>query len=133
MAENTKPTTEEIERADLITLAAITTELSLWYVERVKQLGIKHFKRNLKSTGNKFLVELVKTQEDVYDKLLHIEEDVMTYQTDEVQDGILFLKQVGFVGFALANKFNKAYNYNPKKVMDVIDEITKEHDDNVTK
>jgi hypothetical protein len=123
-----KPTQKQIEDADLITLAAITTELSLWYIERVKELGVKHFKRNLKNIGNKFLVELVKTQEDVYDKIYDIEEHVMTYQTNEVQDGIKFLKQVGFVGFALANKFNKAYNYSPKAVMDVIDKIILENE-----
>ena len=123
-----KPTQKQIEDADLITLAAITTELSLWYIERVKELGVKHFKRNLKNTGNKFLVELVKTQEDVYDKIYNIEERVMTYQTDEVQDGIKFLKQVGFVGFALANKFNRAYNYNPEEVMKVIDKIILENE-----
>ena len=123
-----KPTQKQIEDADLITLAAITTGLSLWYIERVKELGVKHFKRNLKNTGNKFLVELVKTQEDVYDKIYNIEERVMTYQTDEVQDGIKFLKQVGFVGFALANKFNRAYNYNPEEVMKVIDKIILENE-----
>jgi hypothetical protein len=52
----------------------------------------------------------------------------MTYQTDEVQDGIKFLKQVGFVGFALANKFNRAYKYNPEEVMKVIDKIILENE-----
>tara|TARA_B110000285_G_C14998047_1_gene549885 strand:+ start:350 stop:760 length:411 start_codon:yes stop_codon:yes gene_type:complete len=123
-----KPTQKQIEEADLITLAAISCELALWYVERLKDLGVKHFKRNLKNTGNKFITELIKTELDVYDKLYDIEEDIITTQTDSVQDGLTYFKQVGFVGFVLTNRFNRAYNANPKKVMDVIDEILLEDD-----
>ena len=54
-------------------------------------------------------------------------------QTDEIQDGIKFLAENGFVGAFLCNKFNKAYNYDPKRVMGIIDKIISEHDNNIIK
>ena len=122
------PTQKQIEEADLITLAAITTQLSLFYAERVKELGKPFFTKQLKHFGNKYIEELLKIETTVYDKLYDIEEDVISSQTNEVEDGILFLKQCGFVGFVLANKFNRAYNYDSNRVMGIIDKIISDHE-----
>lgn len=122
-----KSTQEEIEMADLVTLSVITTSLAQFLLERSISKK-KIYTKQLKYFGNKYLQELIKSEELILDKIIEIDEDKSDSQTTEVQEGIRFLSQCGFVGFILANRFNKAYNYNPKEVMDVIDKIIKENE-----
>jgi len=124
-------TQEEIRvhnNIDTLCLSIIVTQLSLHYNEKLKRGGHHRYKHNLKKFGNLFIKELIKAEEDEFDKLLDSGEETITSQTEEIQDALELLQQKGFVDFKILTKFNMAAKYDQKRIMGLVNKIIKEHE-----
>ena len=128
MTEFTEEMKKEFLRMDLLTMSSITTQLTLHYLERLKGMESPYYNKELKRTGNLFLPHLLKCEEQQFNKLQDHNEERIEFQTELIQNGIEFMAKNGFTVNAITSKFNKAYNYNSKRIMGLIDKIIRENE-----
>jgi len=123
--EQSKDTTTEREQKILSKIAQfiISASVTLEFMEEVKLTPV--YRKKIKQTGNRFLSELSKIQNDYYEKLLNASEEGTDNLFDTQYDVVKSLSKLNIYKFDEIRQVIEAYEKEPKAIQGIVYQINK--------
>ena len=109
------------KQTETLTGAVILNQLALFYNESLKHT--RFYKRELKNSLNRTVRELIKAEQNEFDKVFDADSEYTEKISDNVTNIMLELSKGGFADMVLVGNILVAYKKDPKAINGIVNKV----------
>ena len=109
------------KQTEILTGAVIINQLALHYNEQLKYTNF--YKKELKNSLNRTVRELIKAEQNEFDKVFDADSDYTEKISENVTNIMLELSKGGFADMVLMGNMMVAYKKDPKSIDGIVNKV----------